>query len=72
MKTEMVTWLAVHGNLCLALRHPGNTSNSRQRVVDFTLGLGKFLVDSGAITQEELDRAQKVEAEEGSPEFRSL
>ena len=69
ISSDMTTWMAIHGNLCLALRHPGNRGPSRIRVISFTKQLGQFLVESGAITEQELKAAQNLEAEEGSKEF---
>lgn len=64
-----VTLLAVHGALCLALRHPGFKGMSRPFVVAFTKLLGEWLVRSGALTPELLKEAEKLEAEEGSPDL---
>jgi hypothetical protein len=60
------TWLTIHGNVCLALRHPQNRGPSRQIALVFVKELGKALVRWGAITEEELKDAEKLEAEEGS------
>jgi hypothetical protein len=59
-----ITWMAVHGNLCLALRHPKNTGPSRQLIDDFLLQLGGYLVDAGVLTAEELAEAEGLEATE--------
>ena len=71
--TNTVTAMAVHGALCLALRHPHfngkgkhGHSRSRELVVEFTKSLGKWLVTAGALTPEQLRRAEELEAEEGS------
>jgi len=66
---DLLTWLTIHGNLCLALRHPQNRGPSRQFVVNFVKRLGQMLVTSGAITEEELKAAEKLEAEEGSSDI---
>jgi len=57
-------WMAVHGNLCLALRHPSNTGPSRQIVIRFVRALGHRLVTHGVLTAEELRVAQRVEIDE--------
>jgi len=64
-----LTWLAVHGNLCLALRHPDNRGASRPWVLAFVKALGQHLVDAGVLTDAELRVAEKLEAEEGSPDL---
>jgi hypothetical protein len=70
VKANLLTWITVHGNLCLALRHPQNRGPSRKWIVDFTKALGKALVEWGALTPQQLEEAEKLEAEEGSGEFR--
>lgn len=70
MTTNLLTWLAVHGNLCLALRHPRNVGASRPFVVKFVKDLGKKLVEWGAITEEQLKYAERIEIEEGSTDLR--
>jgi hypothetical protein len=70
VKANLLTWITVHGNLCLALRHPQNRGPSRKLAVDFVKALGKALVEWGALTPEQLEDAERVEAEEGSPEFK--
>lgn len=57
-------WLTVHGNLCLALRHPENTGPSRVLIVGMIYRIGKILVEGGVLTQEELNFATRVEQEE--------
>jgi hypothetical protein len=69
VKANLLTWVTVHGNLCLALRHPQNRGSSREWAVKFTKALGKALVEWGALTPEQLEEAEKLEAEEGSTEF---
>jgi len=65
VNAPMLTWLAVHGNLCLALRHSENRGPSRPHVEQFVKQLGRWLVVLGAITQRELEAAEKLEREEG-------
>ena len=65
-----LTWLAVHGNLCLALRHPANKGPSRQWVLTFVKDLGKALVKWGVITEEELKQTEKTEIEAGSTDIK--
>ncbi len=59
----------MHGALCLALRHPQFTGASRYLVVSITKQLGKYLVDEGLLTPQQLAQAQKLEAEEGSDDL---
>jgi len=65
VNAPMFIWLAVHGNLCLALRHPENRGPSRPYVEQFVKQLGRWLVVRGAITQREREAAEKLEREEG-------
>lgn len=62
-----IVWMAVHGNLCLALRHPSNTGPSRLLVQDFVGQLGQHLVAVGILTPSELAEVQRVEAEAQRP-----
>lgn len=55
-----ISWIglmAMHGALCLALRHPQFKGQSRQLVVSATKQLGKYLVDNGILTPEQLNEA---------------
>lgn len=61
----LLTWLAIHGNLCLALRHPANRGGSRKLVVDFVRALGAKLVERRVLTQDQLENAFALEQEEG-------
>lgn len=64
---EALTWLAVHGNVCLAMRHPDNHSpNVRPRMVKFLKEISNRLVDSGFISREAMDGATKYELQQGN------
>jgi len=54
VEANLLTWLTVHGNLCLALRHPQNRGESRRYAVAFVKVLGRMLVDLDVITEEQL------------------
>lgn len=54
-------WLTIHGNLCLALRHPMNSGPSRDYLIPFVDKLGRLLVEHGLLTAQELELAQRVE-----------
>ncbi len=69
IKVNVLTLLAVHGNLCLALRHPQNTGETRDLVLNFCKQIGEELVLLGALTPEQLEEAYKEESEEGTPEL---
>lgn len=60
----LLEWLTVHGNLCLALRHPQNDGPSRATVVSMIHRIGKLLVEGGILTREELNFATRVEQDE--------
>ncbi len=66
---DVITLLSIHGNLCLALRHPENTGESRKLIVSFVKQTGQYLVYLGVYTQDQLKQVERIEAEEGSPEF---
>jgi hypothetical protein len=57
---NVLSLMALHGNLCLALRHPENKGESRATMIPFVRAVGNKLVELGAITSE-----QRQEAEAG-------
>jgi hypothetical protein len=63
MRTDLLSWMAVHGNLCLALRHPANDGLSRDLVRQFRDRLGRMLVEAGMLTREQLLEATALERE---------
>lgn len=69
VEANLLTWITIHGNLCLALRHPQNRGPSRVYAVAFVKEIGRMLVEHGAITEEQLRKIEKLEAEEGSPDI---
>lgn len=62
---ELFVWSAVHGNLCLALRHPSNRGPSRHYVETFVRALGQRLVEEGLLSAEELQQSEQLERQEG-------
>lgn len=58
IETDVITLLAMYGNLCLALRHPENKGESRALIMHLVREIGEELVLLGAITQEQLREAQ--------------
>ncbi len=57
-----ISWLglmAMHGSLCLALRHPKFKGDSRQLVVCITRQIGKYLVENGICSTEIIEEAEK-------------
>jgi len=69
ISVPLITWVAIHGNLCLALRHPENVGDSRKLVLNFVKELGQFLVHCKVFTKSQLEAMEKVEIEEGSTDF---
>lgn len=69
VRVNVLTLMAVHGNLLLALRHPLNLGESRDLVLNFCKQIGEELVLLGALTPEQLKEAYRMEAEEGTPEL---
>jgi hypothetical protein len=65
VEADAFTWMAVHGNLQLALRHPANQGPSRAVVQNFVNALGALLVQSHIIDQEDIDKGTALEAREG-------
>lgn len=66
---NVITLMAVHGNLLLALRHPRNQGTSRDLIIDFCKQIGEELVLLGAMAPEQLKEAYRVEYENGIPEL---
>lgn len=64
LELPMLSWLAVHGNLLLALRHPENAGTSRQLVEDVVAALEGLFLDSGLLSEEQLAAIRQVEAEQ--------
>jgi hypothetical protein len=59
-----IVWMAVHGAICLGLRHPAYIGPSRELVVNFVQALGESLIENGVLTPEELAEVQRVERRE--------
>lgn len=57
--------MAIHGNLCLALRHPANTGPSREIVEKIVQAIEKELVNCGAFTEEEIQEIHLTEIKAG-------
>lgn len=64
IEETLFVWMAVHGNLCLALRHPQNAGASREYVEKFVRKLSALLVERGLITQSQIDDATRLERAE--------
>ncbi len=60
---SMLGVLSIHGNLCLALRHPQNAGASRQIVVDIIQHLAAIIVARGIMTPLEMEHATRLEAQ---------
>jgi len=65
LELNLLTIMALHGNLCLALRHPANRGPSTHLVAAVVRQLGEVLLARGALTAAELADVYAVEAEEG-------
>ena|ERR1043166_9664623 len=64
IETNGLTWMAIHGTLCLGLRHPAYIGPSRFLVKNFAEELGRKLVEWGTLTEAELTLVNKMEQEE--------
>lgn len=63
---DPISLMALHGFMCLALRHPKTKDHTcRPQMIQLVKNLGQRLVGIGALTQEELEVIEKIEAEEG-------
>ncbi|KPQ44774.1 MAG: hypothetical protein MPEBLZ_00660, partial [Candidatus Methanoperedens nitroreducens] len=63
--------MALHGFLCLALRHPGVKDHSRRpAMIQLVKNLGQKLVKIGALTSQQIQECENTEAEEGSIDFK--
>lgn len=71
IEIEVLSLLALHGSVCLALRHPMNTGESRKMMVEFVKQAGRYLVDLRALTPAELIDIERIEAAEGSEDIMS-
>ena len=69
VETNGLTWMAVHGAICLGLRHPGYRGPSRALILNFALELGRRLVDAGVLTAEELVLVERTEQQESPHGF---
>lgn len=58
---RVIQLLAIHGSLCLALRHPENAGQSRELVEDAVRKFGGMLVEIGAMTPAQRDEAERAE-----------
>lgn len=65
VRMDILTLMAVHGSLCLTLRHPAFQGSSRKLVEAFKSQVGEYLVTLGALTPEQLRKAELLEAPEG-------
>lgn len=64
IETAGLVWMALHGTICLELRHPAYTGPSRPLVVSFVRELGMCLVQWGVLTAAELEAVENFEREE--------
>lgn len=63
VELPVLSWLAVHGSLLLALRHPEHQGSSRQLVEDVVAGLEGVFLDHGILTEAQLATMHEQEAE---------
>ena len=54
-------WLAVHGNLCLSLRHPLNTGPSRRLAEEHIVGIEQALLTVGVLDAEDIKKIHRTE-----------
>lgn len=61
LQVDLLTAMAIHGNLLLSLRHPANNGMSRVCVEAAVRTLGLLLIEAGALTG---DRWAAIERDE--------
>jgi len=64
IEADAFTWMTVHGNLQLALRHPGNHGASTEVAKNFVKALEAVLVGVGILDQADIDQGHSVESEQ--------
>ena len=57
-------WLAVHGNVCLGLRHPNNIGPSRAMVEKFLADLEAELLACGLLSPADIAEIHQLERQE--------
>lgn len=66
LEINLLSLMAIHGLLCLALRHPKITEGTVRSIgLKFIEDAGRMLVRGGLLTEEELEEVHRVEEEEG-------
>jgi len=61
--------IAVHGNVCLGLRHPKNTGPNRKLAIEFLNYAEAKLKDAGIIDDDDIKRIHKLEQKESPHGF---
>ena len=61
--------LAVHGNVCLGLRHPTNTGPNRKLALEFVNYAEQKLKSAGLINDQDIENIHNVEQEESPHGF---
>ena len=61
--------LAVHGNVCLGLRHPTNTGLNRKLALEFIGYVENKLKSAGLINDQDIEKIHNVEQEESPHGF---
>lgn len=63
IEASFLHWMAVHGSLCLAMRHPQYTGSSRELVLEMVETIEVIFLKEG-MPKAELDYIHKVEQKE--------
>lgn len=70
LEVDLLTLMAIHGYLCLGLRHPGaSPGDTRNLVLRFVESAGSNLVRGGLLTRAELALVHRVERQENPHGF---
>ena len=65
---DLLTWYAVHGHLCLALRQPQNIGPSRELIKKVLAEIGLLLLEAKLVNAEQLSEAYRIEQQESPHE----
>ncbi len=64
IEMSIVQAMALHGNICLAMRHPQNNNQLiRNLMMQVIYEIGGMLVRTGALTEDERNYAERTEIE---------
>jgi len=63
INAALCKWMAIHGALCLALRHPEMGASVREVLLECVAKLEALFLGTGLLTPEEIAEIHRVEVE---------